>query len=70
MASFPSLPSIHMLPGASCNLDLFSNNGSPDQVCACGLAALIAAQPVLQTGPQPGPCVNFGSSHSRRPIII
>eukprot|EP00891_Asterochloris_glomerata_P005052 jgi/Astpho2/5052/Aster-05974 len=32
MASFPSLPSIHMLPGASCNLDLFSNNGSPDQI--------------------------------------
>ena len=33
MASFPALPSIHILPEATCNTHLFSDDGSPDQAC-------------------------------------
>ena len=46
MASFPSLPSIHMLPEATCNPHLFSDNGSPDQACTYGLAAVIVVQAI------------------------
>ena len=46
MASLPPLPSIHMLPGTTCSPHLFSEDGSPDQACACGLAAVIVVQAV------------------------
>ena len=54
MASFPRLPSIHMLPGATCSPHLFSDDAFPDQACAPGLAAVIVAQ-VLRLSLSRGP---------------
>ena len=62
MASFPRLPSIHMLPGATCSPHLFSDDGSPDQACAPGLAAVIVAQAVLRLSHSRGPASALGTA--------
>ena len=67
MASFPPLPSIHMLPGATCNPHSFSNDGSPDQACACGLAAVIVAQVIPRLSHSQVPASTLATATVRGP---